>query len=142
VANFYDDPRFASPGSPGAGGGWSPNELTNFDKLAVGICCFGALIVILLRVLVVPSAVDIYTPLDHIMPGITKIVYSRGYAMASAMLMIFFAWYGTRQRRLFDTNTASMILFLGIVVSVAANALLVYGLYTPVSGAMQLLDPS
>ena len=141
MANFYDDPRLASPGSPGAGGGWSPNKLTNFDKLGVGIACFGALIIILLRALVVPNAVAIYTPLDHIMPGITKIVYSRGYAAASAMLMLFFAWYGTRQRRLFDTNTASWIFFCGIVTSVAANALLVYGLYTPVSGAMDLLGP-
>ena len=88
MANFYDDPRFASPGSPGAGGGWSPNKLTNFDKLAVGIACFGALIIILLNALLVPNAVAIYTPLDHIMPGITKIVYSRGYAGASAMLMV------------------------------------------------------
>ncbi len=139
MSDFYDDPRFGDPKS--AGGAWSPNELTNFDKLAVGIALFGALIVILLRALIVPSAVTIYAPLDQVMPGVTKIVYSRGYAVASAMLMAFFAWYGTRQRRLFDTNTASFILFLGIVTAVAANGLLVYGLYVPVSGAMDLLGP-
>ena len=140
MSNFYNDPRFDDPRT--GAGSWSPSKLTNFDKLGVGIALFGAMIVILLRALVVPSAVAMYTPLDHLMPGITKIVYSRGYALASAMLMVFLAWYDTRQRRLFDNNTASVILFLGIVVAVAANALLVYGLYAPAGGAMDLLGPS
>ncbi len=114
-------------------------ELTDFDKLATKIAWFGAIILVVIRVLLVDPAKTTYGPLDQKLPGLTKIVFSPGYTVSAALLMIFLAWYGRKMRRLYDSRSASNILFLGIVVAVLANALLIYGLYAPAGGALDHL---
>lgn len=122
---------------PGPGGTY---PLTDFDKLAASISVFGGIVMAVLHVLIVPNARLTYSPLDDSLPLISKLVYSPGYGAASALLMVFLGWYGTRQRKLSDASSASSVLFLGIVVAVLANGLLVYGLYAPATGAMDLLN--
>ena len=67
--------------------GGQKTELTKFDKLAVSICWFGALIIIGVHVIVADRARSLYSPLEGLMPGLTKIVTSPGYAVSMAMLM-------------------------------------------------------
>ncbi|HJK93206.1 MAG TPA: hypothetical protein RMH85_09075 [Polyangiaceae bacterium LLY-WYZ-15_(1-7)] len=119
--------------------GGQKTELTKFDKLAVSICWFGALIIIGVHVIVADRARSLYSPLEGLMPGLTKIVTSPGYAVSMAMLMAFLGWYGSRMRRLYDNQTASTILFFGLLVSIAANGLLIWGVYAPAGRSMQLL---
>lgn len=122
---------------PGPGGTY---PLTDFDKLGVSISVFGGIVMGVLHALIVPGARQTYAPLEDSLPVISKLVYSPGYGVASALLMVFLGWYGTRQRKLSDASSASTILFLGIAVAVVANGLLVYGLYAPATGAMDLLN--
>jgi len=114
-------------------------ELTDFDKLATNLAWFGAMVIIAIRLLLVDPARTTYGPLDQKLPGLTKLVFSPGYTASAALLMIFCAWYGRKMRRLYDSKAASNILFMGIVVAVLANALLIYGLYAPAGGALDHL---
>ena len=114
-------------------------ELTDFDKLATKIAWFGAIVMVVCRVLLVKPAQTTYGPLDQKLPGLTKIVFSPGYTVSAVLLMLFLAWYGRKMRRLYDSRSASNILFFGIVVAVLANGLLIYGLYAPASGALDYI---
>ena len=109
--------------------------LTNFDKLAVQICLFGAAIILVLHFVFVETASSSYRALEN-MPSVSKIVYTPAFAIASAMLMGFLAYYGTRMRRMYDNSTASNVLFMGIVVAIGCNGLLMYGLFAPTAGAL------
>lgn len=112
-----------------------PTQLTNFDKLAVQVCMLGAGVILALHFVFVETAAQSYRALEN-MPGVSKIVYTPAFAVASAMLMGFLAYYGTRMRRMYDNQTASNVLFLGIVVAVGCNALLMYGLFAPSANAL------
>ncbi|MBO6934834.1 MAG: hypothetical protein JJ863_07660 [Deltaproteobacteria bacterium] len=114
-------------------------ELTDFDKLATNLAWFGAIVLVAIRFLLVDPARTTYGPLDEKLPGLTKLVFSPGYTASAALLMIFCAWYGRKMRRLYDSRSASNILFFGIVVAVLANGLLIYGLYAPAGGALDHL---
>ncbi|MBX3250274.1 MAG: hypothetical protein KF901_24060 [Myxococcales bacterium] len=127
------DPHLSRSGPNGG------RELSQFDKLAISIAYFGAAILIGLHVLLVPEHGRVYSGLDELIPGFTNIVKSPGYAASMALLMSFLAYYGSRMRRLYDSGSASFVLFLGLVVSLAANGLLIWGLYAPAGRSMQLL---
>ena len=113
--------------------------LTDFDKLATKLAWLGASILVALRLLLVSPATRLYGPLDQKVPGLTKIVFSPGYTISAAILMLFLAWYGRKMRKMYDSRSASNILFFAIVVAVLANGLLVYGLYSPAGGALDHL---
>lgn len=127
------DPRMSSRGPNGG------RELTQFDKLAIAICWFGAAVLIGLHVLLVPEMEYVYTDLDELIPGFTKIVKSPGYAVSMALLMVFLAYQGSRMRRLYDSRSASMVLFFGLMVSIAANGLFIWGMYAPAGRSFQML---
>ena len=131
----YDpyDPAMAGRGPNGG------RELTQFDKLAIGVCWFGAAILIGLHVLLVPNWNEVYSGLDELVPGFTKIVKSPGYAASMALLMVFLAYQGSRMRKLYDSGSASMILFLGLIVAIAANGLFIYGMYAPAGNSFRML---
>lgn len=114
-------------------------ELTNFDRLAVWICVLGAGVMGALYSVAVRGARRVYTDLDDLLPGLTKIVMSPGFSVSMIMLMLFFAYYGVRMRRAYDNRTASFVLFLGIVTSLSANGLLVWALYSPASNSLRYL---
>ncbi|MCU0675234.1 MAG: hypothetical protein MUE69_20880 [Myxococcota bacterium] len=122
--------------SRGPNGG---RELTQFDKLAIAICWFGAAVLIGLHVLLVPEMEYVYTDLDELIPGFTKIVKSPGYAVSMALLMVFLAYQGSRMRRLYDSRSASTVLFFGLMVSIAANGLFIWGMYAPAGRSFQML---
>lgn len=113
--------------------------LTRFDRLAIFLSCFGAAVMLALHVLIVPSAAGLYSPLEGVVPGLSRLVYSRGYAVASVLLMLFLAYYGSRMRRIYDSVQASNVLFVSLLVAIAANGLLVYGLYAPAREAMDFI---
>lgn len=127
------DPRMSSRGPNGG------RELTQFDKLAIAICWFGAAVLIGLHVLLVPQMEYVYTDLDELIPGFTKIVKSPGYAVSMALLMVFLAYQGSRMRRLYDSRSASTVLFFGLMVSLAANGLFIWGMYAPAGRSFQML---
>lgn len=127
------DPRMSSRGPNGG------RELTQFDKLAIAICWFGAAVLIGLHVLLVPQMEYVYTDLDELIPGFTNIVKSPGYAVSMALLMVFLAYQGSRMRRLYDSRSASMVLFFGLMVSIAANGLFIWGMYAPAGRSFQML---
>ncbi len=127
------DPRMSSRGPNGG------RELTQFDKLAIAICWFGAAVLIGLHVLLVPEMEYVYTDLDELIPGFTKIVKSPGYAVSMALLMVFLAYQGSRMRRLYDSRSASTVLFFGLMVSIAANGLFIWGMYAPAGRSFQML---
>ncbi len=114
-------------------------ELTNFDRLGVWICVLGAGVMAALYSVAVRGARRVYTDLDDLLPGLTKIVMSPGYAVSMIMLMLFFAYYGVRMRRAYDNRTASFVIFLGIVTALSTNGLLVWALYSPASNSMRYL---
>ena len=114
-------------------------ELTNFDKLAIRIIITGVVILIILHVALVGEARGLYSPLDELLPGLTRIVFSPGYAASASLLLLYLAYYGARVRRLYNSRSASQVLFFGLLITVAANALLVYGLYSPASGATDMI---
>jgi hypothetical protein len=122
--------------SRGPNGG---RELTQFDKLAIAICWFGAAVLIGLHVLLVPEMEYVYTDLDELIPGFTKIVKTPGYAVSMALLMVFLAYQGSRMRRLYDSRSASTVLFFGLLVSIAANGLFIWGMYAPAGRSFQML---
>jgi hypothetical protein len=122
--------------SRGPNGG---RELTQFDKLAIAICWFGAAVLIGLHVLLVPQMEYVYTDLDELIPGFTNIVKSPGYAVSMALLMVFLAYQGSRMRRLYDSRSASTVLFFGLMVSIAANGLFIWGMYAPAGRSFQML---
>jgi hypothetical protein len=122
--------------SRGPNGG---RELTQFDKLAIAICWFGAAVLVGLHVLLVPEMEYVYTDLDELIPGFTKIVKSPGYAVSMALLMVFLAYQGSRMRRLYDSRSASTVLFFGLLVSIAANGLFIWGMYAPAGRSFQML---
>ncbi|MAQ13686.1 MAG: hypothetical protein CMN30_02700 [Sandaracinus sp.] len=122
--------------SPYSGGEY---PLTDFDKLATKLAWFGALVMITLRVLLVKPAKTTYGPLDQYLPGLTKIVFSPAFTASGVILMLFLAWYGRKMRKMYDSRSASNIMFFSIVVAVLANGLLVYGLYSPAGGALDHL---
>jgi hypothetical protein len=122
--------------------GRGPNggrEHTQFDKLAIGICWFGALVLVGLHVLLVPQHDYIYSGLDEFIPGFTNIVKSPGYAVSMALLMIFLAYQGSRMRKLYDSRSASTVLFFGLMVSIVANGLFIWGMYAPATRSFQML---
>ena len=80
-----------------------------------------------------------YGPLDQYLPGLTKIVFSPAFTASGVILMLFLAWYGRKMRKMYDSRSASNIMFFSIVVAVLANGLLVYGLYSPAGGALDHL---
>ena len=127
------DPRMSSRGPNGG------RELTQFDKLAIAICWFGAAVLIGLHVLLVPQMEYVYTDLDELIPGFTNIVKSPGYAVSMALLMVFLAYQGSRMRRLYDSRSASAVLFFGLMVSIAANGLFIWGMYAPAGRSFQML---
>lgn len=127
------DPRMSSRGPNGG------RELTQFDKLAIAICWFGAAVLIGLHVLLVPEMEYVYTDLDELIPGFTKIVKTPGYAVSMALLMVFLAYQGSRMRRLYDSRSASTVLFFGLLVSIAANGLFIWGMYAPAGRSFQML---
>jgi len=127
------DPRMSSRGPNGG------RELTQFDKLAIAICWFGAAVLVGLHVLLVPEMEYVYTDLDELIPGFTKIVKSPGYAVSMALLMVFLAYQGSRMRRLYDSRSASTVLFFGLLVSIAANGLFIWGMYAPAGRSFQML---
>jgi len=127
------DPSMSSRGPNGG------RELTQFDKLAIAICWFGAAVLVGLHVLLVPEMEYVYTDLDELIPGFTKIVKSPGYAVSMALLMVFLAYQGSRMRRLYDSRSASMVLFFGLMVSIAANGLFIWGMYAPAGRSFQML---
>lgn len=127
------DPRMSSRGPNGG------RELTQFDKLAIAICWFGAAVLIGLHVLLVPQMEYVYTDLDELIPGFTNIVKSPGYAVSMALLMVFLAYQGSRMRRLYDSRSASTVLFFGLLVSIAANGLFIWGMYAPAGRSFQML---
>ncbi len=114
-------------------------KLSNFDKLAVWICVLGAAIIFALHMIVVKSSARVYGRVDDLIPGMGKVIMTPGYAAASAMLMLFLAWYGTRMRRLFNNKMASRTLFAGIVTAIATNGLLIWAVYSPASRSMRYL---
>ncbi len=114
-------------------------ELTNFDKLAVWTCTLGAGVMTALYFVAVEGARTVYSDIDDLIPGITKVMMSPGYTAAAVMLMLFLAYYGTRMRRLYDNKVASNVLFLGMMVAIAANSMLIWALYSPASRSMQYL---
>jgi len=127
------DPRMSSRGPNGG------RELTQFDKLAIAICWFGAAVLIGLHVLLVPQMEYVYTDLDELIPGFTNIVKSPGYAVSMALLMVFLAYQGSRMRRLYDSRSASAVLFFGLMVSIVANGLFIWGMYAPAGRSFQML---
>lgn len=127
------DPSFSTRGPNGG------RELTQFDKLAIAVCWFGAIVLVGLHVLLVPEMDYIYTDLDELIPGFTKIVKSPGYAVSMALLMVFLAYQGSRMRRLYDSRSASTVLFFGLLVSIAANGLFIWGMYAPAGRSFQML---
>lgn len=127
------DPSFSTRGPNGG------RELTQFDKLAIAVCWFGAIVLVGLHVLLVPEMDYIYTDLDELIPGFTKIVKSPGYAVSMALLMVFLAYQGSRMRRLYDSRSASTVLFFGLMVSIAANGLFIWGMYAPAGRSFQML---
>jgi hypothetical protein len=127
------DPMLSSRGPNGG------RELTQFDKLAIAICWFGAAVLVGLHVLLVPEMEYVYTDLDELIPGFTKIVKSPGYAVSMALLMVFLAYQGSRMRRLYDSRSASTVLFFGLLVSIAANGLFIWGMYAPAGRSFQML---
>ena len=128
------DPTYSSGRGPNGG-----RELTQFDKLAIAVCWFGAAVLVGLHVLLVPQADYVYSDLEDLIPGFTKIVKSPGYAVSMALLMVFLAYQGSRMRKLYDSRGASTVLFFGLVVSIAANGLFIYGLYAPAGRSFQML---
>ncbi|MEM9068500.1 MAG: hypothetical protein AAGE52_08335 [Myxococcota bacterium] len=114
-------------------------QLTKFDRLAVWICVLGSGVMAALHIVLVPSARSVYSDVDDLIRGLTKIVMAPGYGAASVMLMLFLAYYGARMRRAYNNQTASNVLFLGIVFSLATNGLLIWALYTPAGRSMQYL---
>ncbi len=114
-------------------------KLTNFDRLAVWICVLGAGVMGALYSVAVRGARRVYTDLDDLLPGLTKIVMSPGFSLSMIMLMLFFAYYGVRMRRAYDNRTASFVLFLGILTSLSANGLLTWALYSPASTSLRYL---
>ena len=114
-------------------------KLTNFDRLAVWICVLGAGVMGALYSVAVRGARRVYTDLDDLLPGLTKIVMSPGFSLSMLMLMLFFAYYGVRMRRAYDNRTASFVLFLGILTSLSANGLLIWALYSPASNSLRYL---
>jgi hypothetical protein len=66
-------------------------------------------------------------------------VKSPGYAVSMALLMVFLAYQGSRMRRLYDSRSASTVLFFGLMVSIAANGLFIWGMYAPAGRSFQML---
>ncbi len=136
MTGFHPYDPYAPTSGRGPNGG---RELTQFDKLATAICWFGAIVLVGLHALLVPEADYVYSGLDEIIPGFTKIVKSPGYAVSMAALMVFLAYQGSRMRKLYDSRSASAVLFFGLLVSIAANGLFIYGLYAPAGRTFELL---
>lgn len=114
-------------------------ELTNFDKLAVSVSWFGAIILVGLHLLLVPNFRRMYTGLDELVPGLTKFVMNKGFAVALAMLMTFLAYYGIRMRKMYDNKVASQVLFFAMLLSILANGALIYALYSPAGNSLNML---
>ncbi|MEO0323795.1 MAG: hypothetical protein AAF447_12620 [Myxococcota bacterium] len=131
----FGDPRIDARtlGAPGTG------VVSRFDRLAVRLCVFGALVLIALSLLIVPEARDLYTPFKAGRRGFTAFVYSPGFALTGILLCLFLPWMGTRLRRLRRHTLAGPVLFVGIATAVAFNAVLVYALYGPASTTIEYL---
>ncbi len=114
-------------------------ELTNFDRTALRIIFLGIFVLLVLHLGLVGDARVLYSPLDRALPGLTKLVFSKGYPVAGSMLLGYIAYHGHRTRRLYDAPSTSRVFFLGIVLAIVVNGLLVYGLYTPAGGAVDSL---
>ncbi|MDH5491233.1 MAG: hypothetical protein OEY14_04715 [Myxococcales bacterium] len=113
-------------------------ELTNFDKLGASIAVFGGLILSALHVVLVPAARDLYSPMEGFGPGLTRLVFSRFYVVASVLLLLACAFGGAELRKRRDSRWASFAFFVGIALAVLLNGLLIYGMYAPATGFMDL----
>ena len=114
-------------------------ELTKFDRLAVWICVIGSGVMLTLYLVVVTGARTVYSDVDDLLPGMTKVMMSPAYSAASIMLILFLAYYGVRMRKVYNNKMASRTLFLGICASLASNGLLIWALYSPASRSMRYL---
>ncbi len=126
-------------GSPHQSYDGRPTELTNFDKLAVSVSWFGAIILIGLHFTLVPTFRTMYTGLDDLVPGLTRFVMNKGFGVSLAMLMTFLAYYGARMRKLYDNKLASNLLLLAMLTSLIANGALIYALYSPAGASLNYL---
>ncbi len=113
--------------------------LTNFDRLAVQICIFGAAIIVGVHFAFVQVAATGYRQGLHALPKLAEVVYSPFFPVSAAFLMLFFAYYGSRMRKLYDNASASNVLFLGIVSAVGTNFLQLYVLFAPAGGSLNML---
>ena len=116
-----------------------PAELSRFDRLAVRLAVFGALVLSALGLLIVPEARDLYTPFRAGRYGFTAFVYSPSFSLTGVLLCLFLPWMGTRLRRLRRDSLAGPVLFLGIASAIFFNAVLVYALYDPASASIEHL---
>ena len=106
-------------------------KLTNFDKTATQICILGAVGILVVRFFIGDAAERVYRPNMGTLPDITELALSPFFAVSASMLMLFLAYFGTRMRRLYDNQTASNLLFVGIAASIGANFLLLWALFAP-----------
>ena len=110
--------------------------LTNFDRLAVHVSWLGAGIVLGVHFVFVDVANRGYRGGLSRLPKLSEVVYSPFFALSSAFLMIFLAYYGSRMRRLYDNRSASNVLFLSILAAIGTNFLQLWALFAPVGGSL------
>ena len=111
-------------------------EPTNFDRLAAKICWFGAAIIVGVHFGFVGLAKGRYARAPGVLSDFSELIYSPFFPISFALLMIFCAYYGMRMRRMYDNQTASNVLFVGIVTAVGGNFLQLYALLAPASRAI------
>ena len=108
-------------------------ELTAFDKLGVSICWFGALVLIGVHFALVRKVRGTYDGADLMYSSspLTRMIYSPTFVVAMALTTTFCAYYSIRIRKLYNTQSASNILFLGIIIAIGANLMQFYALWAP-----------
>ncbi len=108
-------------------------ELTAFDKLGASICWFGAIVLVGVHFALTRKVHSTYHGADLMYESrsLTRLIYEPTFVVAMALTTTFCAYYALRLRRLYNTQSASNILFLGIVISVVANIAQFYALWAP-----------
>lgn len=110
-------------------------ERTNFDKLGTGICWLGSLIIGFLHAVVVPASSNVYRG-TGLLGKFAQFAMRPGFAVTSILLTLFFAYYASRMRKLYDSNSASLVLFFGICTTLFTNGILIYALYSPAANSL------
>ena len=114
-------------------------ELTSFDKLAVGISWFGALVLGALHMTLAKQTNGMWRNAGIKFNNLQAMTFSPAYAVTGIVVMLFLAYYGVKMRRLYNNSTASIVLFCAIASAVMFNGAMIKTYYQPAGGSLQQL---